>query len=1583
ALTGPFSNWRQQTPSVSGNSTISIPEINVTGLSQNIADGDATPTTTDDTDYGTTGTGTPVAHTFTIQNTGTATLNVTGVTITGTNASEFTVTTAPAATVTGSGTTTFVVTYNPNAIGTHTATINIANDDCDEATYDFAITGAATPAPHYTITTTGNQIVITDIAGNGETITLGNPGFFEVGVNVTGRYYSLDGAAATLFPVGVPLTNVTLVTVNAGVGNDIINLNAVPNPFPSLTINGGVGDDQISVQGTNIFAVNANVDFDMQNDDPTPGINRVIYEASSSTLLSGTGSIVIKVSKDVRLQSGGNISTANGNITIEANQQPLPTSGSFRGIHLTTVGPPTIIQCTGTGLLTIKGKGGNSGGESHGIFLQGNSQIIGGTAGTTIIEGTGGASSSGFHFGVQTINTSTITTLGSNLNITGQGGGSGVSGTNTGISVGGVISTSGSGALTMNGTGGVSSGGPNLGVYGYSGTITTQGGDISITGLGGNNSLNAQGIFIENVFVISNIGAGNITIHGTTGAVGTLGGFQIAQRSEINTVNGNILITGIDPSSTAACYINMGIGFEIESTGNGSISILSNTLGIGSSAYIKTSTGAVTLRPESNGNAINLGGSDVANTVLGIADVEMDNVRSATPTLNIGDANSGDLTISQSVTRSYATDINLYSGTGVYPIYAGTDINTNGGTLTLGGAGILVIDIDGTTVNTQYQQLAVVGLIDLNLAQLVFTGSTHSPTAGETFTVVNNDGVDAITSTFNALPEGATISNFLGSALDATISYVGGDGNDAVITVNTPVVLATGLSLDGIDDYVTIPDNNSLDNTSVLTISGWFKFDSFSPAGWNTANPLISKWLDTGSLSGSSYGLFEYQSGLHFYYSDGVALDATVVGHTLSLNQWYHISCVFDAGAVSMYINGSLVSTSVSSVVSINNGTRSLFLGNWRQDIDPGYETFQGDMDEVRIWNVALCQQQIQDRMNCELVGNETGLVAYYNFNHPTATVGGNNAGLTPLTDNSSNSNNGTLQSFALNGTISNWSEGSSVTGSCAASNCGNNWTGNVNSSWFNPGNWSSGAMPIITTNAIIPTTPVGGNMPSIDTNAEVNDLTIETGATLTFPTGVTNLTVDGVLDNSGTVYIENDASLVQTTGSTLTGSGTFQVQRQGHTGQRFNFWSSPMTSSGVLGSAYAYNSNTSTQDENDDQPSDPGWSAYGGTMTSGVGYAGSGWGMATFTGTVNNGDINTSLVYYAFNGFYDASSGAGTPFNLVGNPYPSAIYAGQFLEDNSDLYATIYFWNDDASSGADYQRNDFSIWNYAGGLNGGGAASPSGQGSGLTPNGGISSGQGFLVRTLGAGAVANFNNGQRVTGPNNQLFRMNGENNRLWFSIENEADSLFNQILIGALEDATEAEDNGYDAVKMRSGNSISISAIGNGLEHAIMAFPPPAITKTIPLRVNTEADGTHVFKAQTIENFSEFALYLDDAQTGMSYQIEEGVGIPVQLAAGEYLNRFYLNLVRTSFVGIAEAAQGGLTAYASNNLLYVGCTQCATNATIELLDMSGRVVMQQQKPTFTDGNTIIPLDGLSTGVYIVRVTTNAVTLSQKIVKQ
>lgn len=115
----------------------------------------------------------------------------------------------------------------------------------------------------------------------------------------------------------------------------------------------------------------------------------------------------------------------------------------------------------------------------------------------------------------------------------------------------------------------------------------------------------------------------------------------------------------------------------------------------------------------------------------------------------------------------------------------------------------------------------------------------------------------------------------------------------------------------------------------------------------------------------------------------------------------------------------------------------------------------------------------------------------------------------------------------------------------------------------------------------------------------------------------------------------------------------------------------------------------------------------------------------------------------------------------------------------------------------------------------------------------------------------------------------------------------------------------------------------------------------------------------------------------------IEEGVGIPVHLAAGEYINRFYLNLVRTSFTGIDNGEESPLTAYAANGYLHVGCQGCAPDATIELLDMSGRVVLTERNPQFDGGLSVIDISGLSTGVYVVRVVTENQVLCQKIINQ
>ncbi|MBL0911805.1 MAG: choice-of-anchor D domain-containing protein, partial [Bacteroidia bacterium] len=131
---------------IQGTGSVPAPEINLTGNSVSIVHNDLSPSTLDDTDFG------PalvlsgsVTHTFTIQNQGLATLNLTGVspyvTISGANAADFSLTAIPSTPIAASGSTTFQVTFAPSAPGLRTATLSIASDDADEDPYVFAIQG--------------------------------------------------------------------------------------------------------------------------------------------------------------------------------------------------------------------------------------------------------------------------------------------------------------------------------------------------------------------------------------------------------------------------------------------------------------------------------------------------------------------------------------------------------------------------------------------------------------------------------------------------------------------------------------------------------------------------------------------------------------------------------------------------------------------------------------------------------------------------------------------------------------------------------------------------------------------------------------------------------------------------------------------------------------------------------------------------------------------------------------------------------------------------------------------------------------------------------------------------------------------------------------------------------------------------------------------------------------------------------------------------------------------------------------------------------------------------------------------------
>ena len=124
------------------------PEIDIQGNGLSIFSGDATPTVSDNTAFGSVSiNSTTQSETFVIRNVGNLDLNLIGnprVSITGANASDFVVTTQPAGSIAMGDTSNFTIRFEPSALGSHVATVNINNDDADENPYTFQIQGLGT-----------------------------------------------------------------------------------------------------------------------------------------------------------------------------------------------------------------------------------------------------------------------------------------------------------------------------------------------------------------------------------------------------------------------------------------------------------------------------------------------------------------------------------------------------------------------------------------------------------------------------------------------------------------------------------------------------------------------------------------------------------------------------------------------------------------------------------------------------------------------------------------------------------------------------------------------------------------------------------------------------------------------------------------------------------------------------------------------------------------------------------------------------------------------------------------------------------------------------------------------------------------------------------------------------------------------------------------------------------------------------------------------------------------------------------------------------------------------------------------------
>ena len=196
------------------------------------------------------------------------------------------------------------------------------------------------------------------------------------------------------------------------------------------------------------------------------------------------------------------------------------------------------------------------------------------------------------------------------------------------------------------------------------------------------------------------------------------------------------------------------------------------------------------------------------------------------------------------------------------------------------------------------------------------------------------------------------------------------------------------LNFDGVDDYVEIPDAITLDYTINYTIEVWIKPESFSWLGG-----IVTKY-HVGSSNGYLLRLHSAApySGLCFdemYTSTGI----------MEVGKWYHIAAVNDNGTRRLYLNGiEQTLTGTPLTVAVNSDPVCLGVDYLA---DPRY--FNGKIDEVRIWDKALTQQEIIDNMDVPLRGNESWLVAYYKLDEGT--------GIT-ATDRRGN-NDGTLHNMA------------------------------------------------------------------------------------------------------------------------------------------------------------------------------------------------------------------------------------------------------------------------------------------------------------------------------------------------------------------------------------------------------------------------------------------------------------------------------------------------------------------------------------------------------------------------------------------
>lgn len=516
-------------------------------------------------------------------------------------------------------------------------------------------------------------------------------------------------------------------------------------------------------------------------------------------------------------------------------------------------------------------------------------------------------------------------------------------------------------------------------------------------------------------------------------------------------------------------------------------------------------------------------------------------------------------------------------------------------------------------------------------------------------------------------------------------------------------------------------------------------------------------------------------------------------------------------------------------------------------------------------------------------------------------------------------------------------------------------WKGTVSTDWNQPNNWEPAGVPDSNTCVIIYDGPNDSRIIGAFYNAFAKyvivrpngDLLVNSDNTLTITDNL-NVEVGGV------ATFDNGSNLIQTTNTANIGNITYRrtanIRRQDYV-----YWSSPVASF----ASNAVSPGTSLGYQYKWLPTTGGVNNFGNwTLANETMVLGKGYGLrgpdafsisvltnytASFIGVPNNGDITIPISRGTWNsGTYNTmvSTTLGTNeddnWNLVGNPYPSAIDALNFLTLNTNIAGFVNIWTHGMLPSNlvvdpfynnyvyNYTPTDYLTFN---------AVGPStGPGSGSF-NGSLAAGQGFFVSMLHTSAATTenltFNNTLRRDGIgnayNNSVFYKTSnddsslneiEKNRIWFDLVGPSGNSVRSLL-GYVEKATNGNDRLFDAFSNEKVSFNIFSLIENERMLIQGRKLPFDVNDKVNIGVSIPQDGLYKIALGAIDGLFLDAnqnIYLEDKLLNIVYNLKDA---PYSFIGnkGTITDRFVIRYIKNSNESLTELTNQ-ISVYDNNTL-------------------------------------------------------------------